>query len=106
MWKGTSKLLCDSGGWRIDLQYINTDHTKDQLWIPGCKKGKNFFVSSDLTAMPQNDVLDTPHIRPLEIILAKKTTELVLLFHKETIKLVFFWPNIGQKSFKVLIYST
>ena len=37
------------------------------------------------------------------LILAKNTTELVLLFHKKTTKLVFFWPNIGQKSIKVLI---
>ena len=32
----------------------------------------------------------------LEIILAKKTTDLVLLFHKKTTKLVFLWPNLGQ----------
>ena len=41
--------------------------------------------------------------RPLEIILAKKITELVLLFYKKTTKLVFLWPNKGQKCFKVLI---
>ena len=35
-------------------------------------------------------------------IVAKKTTELVLLFHKKTTKLVFLWPNIDQKCFKVL----
>ena len=35
--------------------------------------------------------------RPLEIILAKKTVELVLLFHKKTTKLVFLWPNMSQK---------
>ena len=35
-------------------------------------------------------------------IVAKKTTELVLLFHKETTKLVFLWPNMSQKSTKVL----
>ena len=29
--------------------------------------------------------------------MAKKTTELVLLFHKKTSKLVFLWPNMGQK---------
>ena len=33
----------------------------------------------------------------LEIILAKKTTELVLLFHINETKLVFLWPNMGQK---------
>ena len=42
------------------------------------------------------------YIRPLEIILAKKTTELVILLHKIITKLVFLWPNMGQKSFKVL----
>ena len=42
------------------------------------------------------------YIRPLEIILAKKTTELVLLFHKNITKLVFLRPNMSQKSFKVL----
>ena len=36
-------------------------------------------------------------------IVTKKTTELVLLFHKNITKLVFHWPNMGQKSFKVLI---
>ena len=40
------------------------------------------------------------------IIYAKKTTELnwitefVLLFHKKTIKLIFFWPNMGIKASK------
>ena len=46
------------------------------------------------------------HIGPKDIknnIVAKKTTELVLLFHKKTTKLVFFWPNMGQKNIKVLI---
>ena len=43
------------------------------------------------------------YIRPLEIILAKKTTELVLFFHKKTTKLVFLWLNMGQKNIKVLI---
>ena len=42
------------------------------------------------------------YIRPLEIILAKKKTELLLLFHKNTTKLVFLWPNMGQNSIKVL----
>ena len=42
------------------------------------------------------------YIRPLKIILAIKTTELVLFFHRKTTKLVFLWPNISQKSFKVL----
>ena len=36
-------------------------------------------------------------------IAAKKTTELVLLFHKKIIKLVFLQPNMGQMCFKVLI---
>ena len=42
------------------------------------------------------------YIRPLEIILAKNTTELVLLFHKNITKLVFLWSNMGKKSIKVL----
>ena len=42
--------------------------------------------------------------RPIEIILAKKTTELVLLFHKKTTKLIFFWSNMSQICFKVLIW--
>ena len=36
-------------------------------------------------------------------IVAKKTTELVHLFHKNKTKLVFLWPNMSQKSFKVLV---
>ena len=36
-------------------------------------------------------------------IVSKKTTELVLLFHKKTTKLLFLWPNMDQKRFKVLI---
>ena len=40
------------------------------------------------------------YIRPLEIILAKKATELVLLFHKNIIMLVFLWPNMDQKTSK------
>ena len=36
-------------------------------------------------------------------IVTKKTTELVLLFYNNTTKLVFLWPNMGQKIFKVLI---
>ena len=45
------------------------------------------------------------YIRLLEIVLAKKTTDLVLLFHKNITKLVFLWPNMSQKSFKVLNIS-
>ena len=37
--------------------------------------------------------------------MAKKTTELVLLFYKKTTKLVFFCPNIGQLCFKVLFQN-
>ena len=40
--------------------------------------------------------------RPLEIILAKKTTELVILFHKKTTMLVLLWSKMGQRSIKVL----
>ena len=35
-------------------------------------------------------------------ILAKKTIELVFLFHKKTTKIVFLWHNIRKKSIKVL----
>ena len=35
-------------------------------------------------------------------IVAKKTTELVLLFHENITKLVFLLPKMSQKSFKVL----
>ena len=35
-------------------------------------------------------------------IVAKMTTELVFLFHKNITKLDFFWPNMGKKNFKVL----
>ena len=42
------------------------------------------------------------YIKPLEIILAKKTTELVLIFHKKKTKSIFLWPNMGQKSIKVV----
>ena len=34
--------------------------------------------------------------------MAKKTTKLILFFHKNKTKLVFLWPNMSQKSFKVL----
>ena len=40
--------------------------------------------------------------RSLKIILAKKTTELVLIFHKKTTNLVLIWPNVGYKTIKVL----
>ena len=33
-------------------------------------------------------------------IVAKKTTELALLFHKKTTKPVFHWPNMSQKASK------
>ena len=39
----------------------------------------------------------------MEIIMAKKTSELVLVFAKNITKLVFLRPNMGQKSFKVLV---
>ena len=35
-------------------------------------------------------------------IVAKKKTELVLLFYKNITKLIFLWRNIGQKCFNVL----
>ena len=38
-------------------------------------------------------------------IVAIKTTELFLLFHKNITKLVFLCPNMGQKSIKVLSQS-
>ena len=34
-------------------------------------------------------------------IVTKRTTELVLLFHKNITQLIFLRPNMGQKSFKV-----
>ena len=40
--------------------------------------------------------------KTLEVILFKKNTEIVLLFHKKTTKQVFLWPNMGQKTIKVL----
>ena len=45
------------------------------------------------------------YIRLLEIILAERTTEHVLLFHKKITKLVFLWPNMDQKSLRVLIFT-
>ena len=36
-------------------------------------------------------------------IVAKMTTELIILFSKNITKLVFLCPNMGQKSIKVLI---
>ena len=38
------------------------------------------------------------YIRPLEIILAIKTNELVRFFNKNITKLVFLWPNVRQKN--------
>ena len=35
-------------------------------------------------------------------IVVKKTTELVHIFHKNIIKLIFLWHNMSQKSIKVL----
>ena len=46
------------------------------------------------------------YIRPLKIILTEKTTELVLLLHKNKTSLVFLWPNVGQKPFQVLTLRT
>ena len=43
------------------------------------------------------------YIWTLKIIMAKKTTGLVLLFHKNITKLIFLWLNMGQTGFKVLI---
>ena len=36
-------------------------------------------------------------------IVAKKTTKLLLLFYEKTTKLDFLWPNMGQKSIKMVI---
>ena len=44
-----------------------------------------------------NDTISNGHIRPLKIILVKKTTEVVLLFHRNVTNLVFHWPNMSQK---------
>ena len=35
------------------------------------------------------------------LVVTKMTTELVLLFHKKTTKLVFIWPNMDQKASKL-----
>ena len=37
-------------------------------------------------------------------IVAKKTTEIVILFHKKTTKSVFLWLILSQKSIKMLTY--
>ena len=49
------------------------------------------------------DIISNGLIWYIYIVLAKKTTELVLLFHKKTTKLVFLLPNMGQLCFKVII---
>ena len=38
-------------------------------------------------------------------IVAKKTTELLLFFHKKRTKLVFLWLNMGQKSIKLSVFK-
>ena len=53
-----------------------------------------FFLATILDLMA--------YIRPLEIILAKKKTELIFLFHKNITKLAFLWANMNQKCFKAL----
>ena len=45
-----------------------------------------------------------PDIAIRNNIVAKKTTELFLRFHKKTTKLVLIWPNIGQLCLEVLIH--
>ena len=47
-----------------------------------------------------HDIISNDHIRIN--IMAKKTKELVLRFHKKISKLVVHWPNMGQLYFKVL----
>ena len=46
-----------------------------------------------------------PYIAIRNNIVAKKTTALVLLFNKNVTKLVYLWPNMGQKCFKVLSFT-
>ena len=41
-----------------------------------------------------------PNMAIRKNIVAKKTIELVFLFHKKTTKLVFLWPNMGLKGSK------
>ena len=54
-----------------------------------CHFGQN-IISNDLYQAIRNNIV------------AKKTIELVFIFHKKTTKLVFIWLNMGQKSIKVL----
>ena len=46
---------------------------------------------NEFTCLFGHNIISNGHVY------AKKTTELVLLFHKKTTKLVFLWPNMGQK---------
>ena len=57
------------------------------------------FINDSLTNLLTKIILFLmAYVRPLEIILAKKTTELVLLFYKNITKLVFLWTNMSQNS--------
>ena len=53
-----------------------------------CLFGQYYFLWPDITI--KNNIV------------AKKATELVLLFHKNKNKLVFLWPNMSQKSIREL----
>ena len=55
-----------------------------------CLFGHN-IISNDLYQAIKNNIV------------IKKSTEIVLFFHKNVTKLVFLWPNMDQKSIKVLI---
>ena len=45
----------------------------------------------------QNIIFNDNYQTTRNNIVANKTTEIVLIFHKNKTKLVFLWPNMGQK---------
>ena len=91
---------------RCLICYINTLI----IFWPILGQIKTIFVVF-LWKMRTNSVVFLPILflmalhRPLEIILAKKTTEHILLFHKNITKLVFLWTNMSQKCIKLLSRS-
>ena len=46
---------------------------------------------------PCDQVLNLPYVSYVFLILWKKKTKLLLLFHKKPTKLVFLWSHVGQK---------
>ena len=62
------------------------------------------FIKTKIFVPLKNNIISNGLILAIGNNIGQKSTEFVLLFHKNITKLVFLWPNMDQNNFKMLNY--